>query len=249
MGRNFASEHKGAGAPQHRGAGAPVKNRCARGSTLAPLPPKVATKLALGRQRAVERVGKATAKDRKAARYETLLAERAQLRELRARFEHLAPFDGLRRELLLQAQYWGLGLHELVIIFATADILLGCCVLAFMVASLPIVLGTVGIVGSFMQYFVGFLQTLLKYACYGTFLCTILYYTHLIVRPLWMYIWFYRQRKRLRNMTDTCSVCLEDFASTNIGGMKTLACGHCFHADCIMPWLKETGRCPLCRSH
>lgn len=42
-----------------------------------------------------------------------------------------------------------------------------------------------------------------------------------------------------------CTVCLKEF---NIGeNAKSLPCDHEFHPDCIIPWLKKTSTCPLCR--
>ena len=43
-----------------------------------------------------------------------------------------------------------------------------------------------------------------------------------------------------------CTVCQEDF---KIGEQaKKLQCDHCFHEDCIMPWLRVQNTCPVCRS-
>lgn len=45
--------------------------------------------------------------------------------------------------------------------------------------------------------------------------------------------------------TPVCTVCCENLP------LKTqalfLPCGHTFHPDCIMPWLKEHNTCPICR--
>lgn len=42
-----------------------------------------------------------------------------------------------------------------------------------------------------------------------------------------------------------CSVCFEDFKLDE--DVKKLPCEHCFHKDCIVPWLKLHGTCPICR--
>ncbi|CAA7060727.1 unnamed protein product [Microthlaspi erraticum] len=43
-----------------------------------------------------------------------------------------------------------------------------------------------------------------------------------------------------------CSVCLEDFEPKET--VMLTPCKHMFHEDCIVPWLKSKGQCPLCRS-
>ncbi|CAA7050604.1 unnamed protein product [Microthlaspi erraticum] len=44
-----------------------------------------------------------------------------------------------------------------------------------------------------------------------------------------------------------CAVCLQDAAEGE--KMRRLtACSHCFHADCIDPWLEKRSTCPLCRA-
>ncbi|XP_014664372.1 PREDICTED: E3 ubiquitin-protein ligase RNF115-like [Priapulus caudatus] len=42
-----------------------------------------------------------------------------------------------------------------------------------------------------------------------------------------------------------CSVCFEDFRLDE--AVKKLPCEHCFHEECIVPWLKLHGTCPICR--
>lgn len=43
----------------------------------------------------------------------------------------------------------------------------------------------------------------------------------------------------------TCTVCCENIAL----GMKGMfmPCGHIYHPDCLLPWLKEHNTCPVCR--
>ncbi|XP_057522424.1 E3 ubiquitin-protein ligase SDIR1 [Amaranthus tricolor] len=43
----------------------------------------------------------------------------------------------------------------------------------------------------------------------------------------------------------TCSVCLEQ---VNIGELiRSLPCLHQYHANCIDPWLRQQGTCPVCK--
>ena len=43
-----------------------------------------------------------------------------------------------------------------------------------------------------------------------------------------------------------CSICTEDFERGQ--DQRVLPCGHCFHPECIDPWLLNvSGTCPLCR--
>jgi hypothetical protein len=48
---------------------------------------------------------------------------------------------------------------------------------------------------------------------------------------------------------NTCSVCLEPFSVGNeVAWSKELKCRHCFHSDCLIPWLMKHAGCPVCRS-
>ncbi|KAI3718511.1 hypothetical protein L6452_19385 [Arctium lappa] len=42
-----------------------------------------------------------------------------------------------------------------------------------------------------------------------------------------------------------CVVCLEDFEAKTV--VMVTPCNHMFHEDCIVPWVKSHGRCPVCR--
>lgn len=42
-----------------------------------------------------------------------------------------------------------------------------------------------------------------------------------------------------------CSVCLEDFEPKE--EVMMTPCDHMFHEECIVPWAKSHGQCPVCR--
>lgn len=58
----------------------------------------------------------------------------------------------------------------------------------------------------------------------------------------------FRAKSREKNNKEDgkrCAVCLDDFEA---GEMVTLTpCNHMFHGDCIVPWVKSNGQCPVCR--
>ncbi len=43
----------------------------------------------------------------------------------------------------------------------------------------------------------------------------------------------------------SCSICKEEYEFKNV--LIKLPCGHNFHKDCILPWLKSRNSCPTCR--
>uniref|UniRef100_A0A0D9VSG1 RING-type E3 ubiquitin transferase n=1 Tax=Leersia perrieri TaxID=77586 RepID=A0A0D9VSG1_9ORYZ len=43
----------------------------------------------------------------------------------------------------------------------------------------------------------------------------------------------------------TCSVCLEQVVAGDL--LRSLPCLHQFHANCIDPWLRQQGTCPVCK--
>ncbi|KAH7284994.1 hypothetical protein KP509_33G006400 [Ceratopteris richardii] len=45
---------------------------------------------------------------------------------------------------------------------------------------------------------------------------------------------------------DHCPTCLEGFDSTN--PRKTTSCGHTFHLPCLLEWMEQSTRCPICRA-
>lgn len=44
---------------------------------------------------------------------------------------------------------------------------------------------------------------------------------------------------------EKCAICLEDFEAKEM--VMVTPCKHMFHEDCIVPWVKGQGRCPVCR--
>ena len=47
-------------------------------------------------------------------------------------------------------------------------------------------------------------------------------------------------------LAEACSICQDDFAEGD--KWVQMPCGHFFHGDCLMPWLKEHNTCPTCRA-
>ncbi|KAL6543202.1 hypothetical protein OROHE_010722 [Orobanche hederae] len=45
--------------------------------------------------------------------------------------------------------------------------------------------------------------------------------------------------------TKRCAICLDDFVSRQFATITP--CNHMFHEDCIVPWIKSHGKCPVCR--
>ncbi|PIN18889.1 hypothetical protein CDL12_08434 [Handroanthus impetiginosus] len=42
-----------------------------------------------------------------------------------------------------------------------------------------------------------------------------------------------------------CAVCLDDLESNKF--VTVTPCNHMFHEECIVPWVKSQGKCPVCR--
>ncbi len=69
------------------------------------------------------------------------------------------------------------------------------------------------------------------------------------------------QRDRLRGNQTTCCICLEGFeladgdryrdngvaTAAPPAEVEVLVCGHCFHVECIVPWLEVKSCCPVCK--
>lgn len=45
---------------------------------------------------------------------------------------------------------------------------------------------------------------------------------------------------------DPCTVCHTEFEAE--GQVVQLPCEHCFHEECILPWLEMHNTCPICRA-
>ncbi|XP_022147818.1 E3 ubiquitin-protein ligase RNF12-B-like isoform X2 [Momordica charantia] len=62
---------------------------------------------------------------------------------------------------------------------------------------------------------------------------------------------YYRENYKERSNGESdedgkrCSVCLEDFQPRE--EVMTTPCNHMFHEECIVPWVKSNGQCPVCR--
>lgn len=48
-------------------------------------------------------------------------------------------------------------------------------------------------------------------------------------------------------LEDACAICM-DHDETTAEEIKTLACGHKFHKECVDRWFQEDGSCPMCRN-
>ena len=51
--------------------------------------------------------------------------------------------------------------------------------------------------------------------------------------------------KKEKGRNGTCGTCLEDYDESS--EMVVLKCGHAYHENCIVPWLKMSVYCPTCR--
>ncbi|KAF5731386.1 hypothetical protein HS088_TW18G00063 [Tripterygium wilfordii] len=65
---------------------------------------------------------------------------------------------------------------------------------------------------------------------------------------------YYRDRAKLINQAKNkdldeegkrCAICLEDFEPKE--QVIVTPCNHIYHEDCIVPWIKTQGKCPVCR--
>lgn len=49
---------------------------------------------------------------------------------------------------------------------------------------------------------------------------------------------------RHKDLTE-CEFCLQDYVAGD--ELMRLPCMHCFHSQCVAPWLRKAGTCPLCQ--
>jgi E3 ubiquitin-protein ligase RNF115/126 len=55
----------------------------------------------------------------------------------------------------------------------------------------------------------------------------------------------YLEKIKRNGNEHSCSVCKDEFEISQT--ILNLPCKHCFHDECIYPWLKERNSCPTCR--
>uniref|UniRef100_A0A915AIE8 RING-type domain-containing protein n=1 Tax=Parascaris univalens TaxID=6257 RepID=A0A915AIE8_PARUN len=44
-----------------------------------------------------------------------------------------------------------------------------------------------------------------------------------------------------------CPICICEWKNNESEKLIRMPCGHIFHENCILPWLKRTNSCPVCR--
>ncbi|CAN7097651.1 unnamed protein product [Brassica rapa subsp. narinosa] len=49
----------------------------------------------------------------------------------------------------------------------------------------------------------------------------------------------------MRSEMNQCAVCTDEFEDGV--GVKEMPCGHVYHQDCLIPWLRMRNTCPVCR--
>ncbi|KAK3183960.1 hypothetical protein Dsin_031246 [Dipteronia sinensis] len=54
-----------------------------------------------------------------------------------------------------------------------------------------------------------------------------------------------KQKEKDNNDGKNCAVCLEDFEPRE--KVMLTPCNHMFHEECIVPWIRSNGQCPVCR--
>ena len=45
-----------------------------------------------------------------------------------------------------------------------------------------------------------------------------------------------------------CSICLEDFKSSDEICHSKSGCGHIYHVECLLEWMMRNADCPICRA-
>ena len=81
-------------------------------------------------------------------------------------------------------------------------------------------------------------------------------YSHnLKIRPVNFDKYFYDLNEQDKNAESennlVCSICLEQITGLTEpnGKISKLSCGHIFHTQCVIPWLKNKLTCPYCREN
>lgn len=49
-------------------------------------------------------------------------------------------------------------------------------------------------------------------------------------------------------MNFNCAICVEQFRNQDAQNIRVTQCGHVFHNECLVKWLKNSKTCPECRS-
>jgi len=230
-------------------------------------PPRAAAKAALRSQQAAERNtlrnrarndSDSSLEQLTVRRLRELREERQKLQELRKLYNHLVPFESLLQEIYLCGREWGLTLRGIVVAVASVK--------AALLLAIPLLLLTIL---TALMYTLGFFVRMIDWSAYNILrVCQIALIllglantTEFLIRPVFSYIYYYRQRQRLRDSQDICAVCLGGFDDDCVsspstacdcgdagGPSRMLACGHRFHVDCIAPWLEVRRSCPLCQA-
>jgi hypothetical protein len=176
--------------------------------------------------------------------------------ELQRLYQHLVPFHGLRGDLVLLGREFGFKFRDVVLATAATEVVI------LMVAPLILVvcISWVLYLLDALVWVVVWATAVLLAVALGALACcalrALLSLGESLGRPAFHYAYHYRQRQRLRDSQDTCSVCLGGFCDAHDAGgdlgdgpSQVLLCGHRFHCSCIQPWLSAHAYCPLCRAY
>lgn len=217
----------------------------------APLKPRQMAQMARKQQQAVERhqdrqrfecvKGERLLRvQTRAQRIYALRQEQRELRELQGIFRHLLPYEGLWDDVWLSVRLC----FEFLSLLCCMEGLVLCVTLVTFLSLLPVL----------MSFAYWCIKQIFHYGILITLAIKVWQY----LRASWNWIYYYKQRRLLQTTEaqTTCAVCLEEFEpeeEANGNGSnqecRVLACGHCFHVDCIKSWLARSRCCPLCRLH
>jgi hypothetical protein len=170
-----------------------------------------------------------------------LRQEQQQLREIQEMFRHLVPWEGVWEDLWLSVRLCAALISE-HFCYLSAYCGVVVFVLFFLLSVLPVLISFV-------------LWVIRTVVFYGT-IVSVAFVGWDCVRATWNWVYYYEQRCRLQAAGEQscCSVCLVDFGSEeeaerfgSRNQQRVLACGHCFHAECVNLWLARSHCCPLCR--